>query len=151
VGISTLLHPTDTTCPFTTSCALSEVVRGLALSGAWSQDPQRPAYTHFSPTGATRIDRFYITQNLLLRKTGIEILPAAFTDHNAVVLRLSLSTVRTGWRRGRWKMDPVLVTDAAVNDKIRCAWAKKQRSKHYYSDELMWWERCVKPQFQLLL
>jgi len=47
-------------------------------------------------------------------------------------------------------MDPVLVTDAAVKDKIRCAWAKWQRSKHYYADEIMWCERCVKPQFQRL-
>jgi hypothetical protein len=130
---------------------LSEVVRGLALSDAWSQDPQRPAYTHFSPNGATRIYRFYITQDLLLRKTGIEILPGVFTDHNAVVLRLSLPTVRKSWRRGRWKMGPVLVTDAAVKDKIRCAWAKWQRSKHYYYDEFMWRERCVKPQIQHLI
>ena len=41
-----------------------------------------------------------MTQDLLLRKTGIQILPAAFTDHNTV-LRLSLPAVGTGWRRGR--------------------------------------------------
>jgi hypothetical protein len=146
-----VLQSPDTTGTFTTSRALSEVVRGLALSNAWSQDPQRPAYTHFAPTGATRIDRFYVTQHLLLRKIGIEILPAALTDLNAVVLRLSLPTFRTGWRRGRWKTDPVLVTDAFVKDKIRCAWAKWQRSKHYNSDELMLWERFVKPQLQRLL
>ena len=38
-----------------------------------------------------------MTQDLLLRKTGIEILPAAFTDHNVVVLRLSIPNVGTGW------------------------------------------------------
>jgi hypothetical protein len=48
-------------------------------------------------------------------------------------------------------MDPVLVTDAAVKDKIRCAWAKWQRCEHYYSDEIMSWERCVKPQLLNLL
>ena len=146
-----VLHTTATTGPFTTSRGLSEVVRVLALLDAWSQYPQRPTYTHFSPTGGTRIDRFYVTQVLLLRKTGIEIVSAAFTDHNAIVLRLSVPTGRTGWRRGRWKMDPLLVTDAVIKDKVRCAWAKWQRSKHYYSDELMWWERCVKPQLQRLL
>ena len=129
-----VLHLTETMGPFTNSRALSDVILGLALSDAWSQGPQRPAYTHFSATGATRIDRFYITQDLLLRKTSIEILPAAFTDHNAVVLRLSIPTVHTGWRRGRWKMDPLLVTDAVIKDKVRCAWAKWQRSKQYYSD-----------------
>jgi len=146
-----VLHPIDTTGPFTTSRALSEVVRGLALSDAWSQDPQRPAYTHYSPNSATRIDRFYITQDLLLRKTGTEILPAAFTDHNAVVLRLSVPTLGTGWRRGRWKMNPQMVTEAAVKDKIQCAWARWRQSRRYYVDELMWWERCVKPQLKRLL
>jgi exonuclease III len=145
-----VLHPTDTSSPFTTSRALTEVIRGLVLSDAWNQDPQRPAYTHLSPTVATRIDRFYITHGLLLRKIGTAIVPAAFTDHNAVVLRLSQPTVRTFWRRGRWKMDPVLVTDEAVKEKIRSAWAKWQRSKHYSSDESLWWEPCVKPQLQRL-
>jgi exonuclease III len=90
-----VLQPSDMTGPFTTTRALTDVIRGLALSDAWSQDPQRPVYTHFSPTGATRIDRFYITQDLLSRKTAIEILPAAFADHNAVVLRLALPSFRT--------------------------------------------------------
>jgi hypothetical protein len=44
-----------------------------------------------------------------------------------------------------------VVTDATVREKIRSAWAKWQRSKHYYSDESMCWERCVKPQVQRLL
>jgi hypothetical protein len=57
-----------------------------------------------------------MTQDLLLRKTGIEILPAAFTDQNAVVLRISIPTMGTEWRRGRWKMDPVIVSEAAIKD-----------------------------------
>jgi len=146
-----VLHPTDTTGPFTTSRALSEVVRGLALSDAWNQDPQRPIYTHYSPNSATRIDRFNITQDLLLRKTSIEILPAAFTDHTAVVLRLSVPIVGTGWRKGRWKMDPEMVTEAAVKDKIQCSWARWRQSRRYYVDDLMWWEWCVKPQLKRLL
>ena len=119
-----VLHPTDMTDPFTTSRALSEVVQGLALSDAWSQDPQCPAYKHYSPNGASRIDRFYITHDLLLRNTDIEIPPTAFTDHNAVFLRLSIPTEGTGWIRGRWKMDPIMVTEATVKDKIQCALAR---------------------------
>jgi exonuclease III len=84
-----VLKPADTTRPFT----LSEIVRGLALSDAWNQDPQRPNFTHYSRSGATRIDRFYMTNELLVLTTDIEILPAAFTDHNTVVLRLSIPTV----------------------------------------------------------
>jgi exonuclease III len=99
-----VLHPTDTTGPFTTSRALSEVIRALALQDAWSQEPQRPAYRHFSPTGATRIDPFYVTQDLLFRKTGIEILPAV----SLIITPLSyaflyLLTGRVGKEAiGRW-------------------------------------------------
>jgi exonuclease III len=63
-----VLQPSDTTSTFNTSRALTEVIRGLELSDAWSQDLQRPVYTHFSPKGATRFDCFYITQDLLARK-----------------------------------------------------------------------------------
>jgi exonuclease III len=84
-GLSIFIHwcglqlcSTDTRRPFTTFCALSEIVPGLGLADARSQDHQRPAYTHYSPSGVTRIDHFYMTQGLLGRKTGIEILPYCF-------------------------------------------------------------------------
>jgi hypothetical protein len=127
-----VLHPTDTTRPLHYQPCF---VRGCPRFSAFRRlEPGPPAsrlhalFTHRCHKNGPLL---YHTR-LLLRKTGIEILPAAFIDHKAVVLRLSSPTVRTGWRRGRWKMDPVLVTDAAVTDKIRCAWAKWQRSKHYF-------------------
>jgi exonuclease III len=80
-----VLQPADTTALFISSRALSEIVQGLTLSDAWNQDPQRPTFTYYSPPGDTRIHRFYLTQGLFGRKTGIQILLAAFTDHDAVV------------------------------------------------------------------
>jgi exonuclease III len=55
-----ILHPTNTTGPFTTSTALSKIVHGFALEDTWHQDPCRPVFTHYSPTGATRIGRIYV-------------------------------------------------------------------------------------------
>ena len=141
-----VLHPTDTTGPLT----MSEIVCGLALLDAWSQDPQRPAYTQYSLSGATRIDRFYVTKDILVLKTTIGILPAAFTDHNAVVLRLSTTLVGMRGRRCRWKIVPDMVTETDVKGKIRIAWARWRRSRQYYPDDLTWWERCVKPQQHFL-
>jgi hypothetical protein len=40
------------------------------------------------------------------RKTGIKIIPTAFTDHHAVVLRLTIPALVARKTRGRWKMDP---------------------------------------------
>jgi hypothetical protein len=146
-----ILQPADTTGQYTTSSALSEIVRGLNLIDAWQQDPQRPSFTHHSPSGSTRIDRFYATQEVMARKTGIDILPTAFTDHEAVVFRLSIPTNKRLRRRGRWKTDPTLVTEAYIKEKIKIAWEKWRRTRRYYPDEIMWWERCVKTQLQRLL
>jgi len=98
-----VLHPVDTTGHFLTTRALMEIVRSLALADTWTQDSLRPNYTHFSPNCATRIDRIYTSHTLLERKTGTEIITAAFTDHHAVVLRLRIngSDVRRGRAGGR--------------------------------------------------
>ena len=48
-------------------------------------------HTHTTPPhGATRLDRFYITSEMRRRKMGIKIIPAAFTDHYAVALRITV-------------------------------------------------------------
>ena len=145
-----ILQPADTTGPFTTSRALAELTRGLALTDTWNQNPSRPTYTHYSPNGATRIDRIYLTKADIGRKTGIEIIPAAFTDHLAVVLRLALPAFETRKPRGRWKMNPALVHDTTFRERIRTEWAKWCHHKRFYPDVIMWWERHVKKHIQRL-
>ena len=106
-----VLHPSDTTGHFPPSRALTEMIRGLLLHDAWKQNPARPTYTYHSPHGATRLDRFYITSELQRRKMGIEIIPAVFTDHYALTMRIVVQDTDLQRARGRWKMDPILITD----------------------------------------
>jgi len=70
-----VLNPADTTGTFHTSRALADIVKRLNLIDTWKQDPLRPTYTHHHPTGATRIDRLYVSQDLSQRKSGIETVP----------------------------------------------------------------------------
>jgi hypothetical protein len=84
-------------------------------------------------------------------KTGAEILPAAFTDHEVLVLRLRTPTTETKRRRGRWMTDPGMLTEPQIQERIKQVWQKCKNSRRYYSDEVMWWDRCVKPQLQRLL
>jgi hypothetical protein len=144
------LHPIDSTGPTTPSRALEEIIRGLALTDTWSQDSQRPTFTHYSPTGATRIDRIYLTKAYINRKIATEIIPTAFTDHNAVVLRLTTPAQEMMKMRGRWKMDPNLAQDENIRTKIKLEWAKWRKHKGFYPDILAWWKRKVKPHIQRL-
>jgi exonuclease III len=52
-----VLNPADTTGTIQTSRARAEILRSLSLVDTWTQDRLRPSFTHYSPTGATRIDR----------------------------------------------------------------------------------------------
>jgi len=56
-----VLHPSDTTGHFQPSRAFSEMIRGLELHDAWKQNHAWPTWIYYSPHGATRLDRFYIT------------------------------------------------------------------------------------------
>jgi hypothetical protein len=66
-----------------------------------------------------------------------EILPAAFPDHEALVLRISFPTQGLQRRRGRWKTDPFLVAEPAVKVKIKHAWEKWSLRKRFYATEIV--------------
>jgi hypothetical protein len=63
---------------------------------------------------------------------GVEDLPAAFTDHLVVVLRVSVHSVelRRGWRR--WKMNPHLVDDPDIKLRKHHEFGQWTKYKQYY-------------------
>jgi exonuclease III len=97
-----VLSHVDSTGHFQPSRDLSEIVTLLALVDTWTQVPLRPTYTHHHPTGATNIDRFYVSTDMEQRKSGIEIITAPFTDHHAVVLRVTLPVPTEAFADGKW-------------------------------------------------
>ena len=145
-----ILQPIDSTGPFTSSNALAEIVRGLRLTDMWNQDPRRPTYTHYSTTGATRIDCIYLSTVDKDKKQGIEIIPTAYTDHHAIVLRLSIPSTERRRRSGRWKMDPDIVKGATFTAKFQTEWEKWRAHKRYYPEIGWWWERHVKKNIKRL-
>ena len=64
-------------------------MHGLGLIDAWNTSMSRRMYTHYTPTGASRIDRIYVTTKIMFKKEGVETVAAAFTDHLTVVLRIA--------------------------------------------------------------
>jgi hypothetical protein len=84
-------------------------------------------------------------------KTGIEIVLVAFTDHLAVVLRISSPAQNVSRRQWRWKTDPEAMQNRDLQDNIRSAMEKWRQRQRYYDDIVQWWERCVKAQLQKLI
>ena len=98
-----VLNAGDATGKASYSRSLSTLINGYSLRDVWQARPGNTAYTHYTIHGASRLDRFYMTESLLRRKTGITTIAAAFTDHFAVILRLSWTPPSYGRDEARGK------------------------------------------------
>jgi len=110
-------------CTGNRSCsrALDRLVHGLHLTDAWDVNIHPQAYTHYTPAGAARLDRFYINKYLLNNKQGVETIAAAITDHLAVLLRIKLSTPVIHRGRNSWRMNTSFLNEMSFRAKIRDA------------------------------
>jgi endonuclease/exonuclease/phosphatase family metal-dependent hydrolase len=95
-----VLAASDSTGQRNYSRALANVEHGFHLTDAWEAIAPRKVYTHYTPTRASRIDRIYVTDNLKRRKQDVATVAAAFTDHLAVILRLSIDVPVTDEEEG---------------------------------------------------
>jgi len=143
-----VINPADTSGSFQNSRALTDMIRGLHLDDTWKQDRNKPVYTHYFTTGTSRLDRIYVARNVTPAITGIDIWPAAFTDHNAVMLRLMLGERRVGWCQMRWKMDPTMLRDEGLLSQLRQQWSGWKSKKPWFPNVNIWWDRYVKPRLQ---
>jgi len=119
-----VLEAKDTTGHANYSRSLAILTQGYALSDAWQTHHNRKVYTHYTAQNAARLDRFYLTQNLMNRKQKIETLPAAFTVHFAVSLQISMTTIAQG--RALWKLNPETLKQRHIIEKIKDHWKKME-------------------------
>ena len=99
-----LLH-SDATGKRIYSRALDNLVTGLVLYDVGGMKSTRLTFTHFTPTGASRLDRIYISPTLQRKKERAETVVAAFTEHHAVVMRMETSDPMPAWGKGLWRMN----------------------------------------------
>jgi len=144
-----VLNQTDSTGHFNYSTALNGLVCGFELQDMWHEDPLRTVFTHYSPMGASRIDRIYTTKELSDKKIGVVTVAAAFTDHPSVVMRLSVDVPIVQWGEGFWKMNTSIVSEETFIERLRQKWAVWRQQRRFYPDWPMWWGRYTKKQIRL--
>jgi hypothetical protein len=109
----------------------------------WDSSSERIGYTHFTDADASQIDRIYGTEDILARKQGAETIAKAFTDHLAVIVRVTYNVPSTTRKHWAWRMDPVLIGDIDFRGQLTLLW-RRRRAKRFYSNSLEWWVRYVK-------
>jgi hypothetical protein len=135
-----VLDKANCTGQFNYTRAFGCIFRGFDLNVMWETDHSRSIFTHYTPMGASRLDRIYTTRILSVRKTGVETVAAAFTSHLTVILHLSLDTPIERRGRGFWKMNITLLNDTVLIDTLGQQWAQWLNQRNHYPDRTTWWE-----------
>ena len=126
------------------SKVLERLVRGLDLRDAWDATPVRTIFTHYTTKSASRIDRICITGKLKRTQQGAEAVAAAFTDHIAIVLRLSIDFPCVTRGKGYWRMNVSYLRELHFQQRLQKAWETWRRHIKYYPNRALWWYRYVK-------
>jgi len=132
-----VLSSADTTGRGNYSRALDTLTKGLGLKDAWESPHTRPTYTHYTSTGASRLDGIYVTENLRKNKKGVETVAAAFTDHLAVILRITLDIRNICRGRGYWKMNVSLLNEPTFRQSMQEEWTRWRNRKKYYPNPVL--------------
>jgi hypothetical protein len=140
-----VVNPTDTTGTLHFSRALPKLLTGLELRGTWNRGNNQPLYTHYTPTGAARLDRIYISKNLIQAKKSTIIYATVFTDHLAVVLHIDRSSTFVPRGRVYWKLNPTILQDKDIAAHFTCEWEAWKRTRDRYPKTVHWWVRHVNP------
>jgi endonuclease/exonuclease/phosphatase family metal-dependent hydrolase len=139
-----VLERGDATGQENRSRALDQLVRGFHLTDVWDHNAVNRGFKHYTATGASRLDRIYVSRNILTHKPGAETLAAAFTDHMAVALRLSGADPMPTHEKGTWRINTTPLQDTSFLTTLQSLWTSWQKHKKYYPSIVLWWERYIK-------
>jgi len=88
-------------------------------------------FTHYTPTGASCLDRIYISPTLRRKKLWVDTLVAAFTDHLAIVLRIESSDPILIRGRELWRMNTTILDEAGFRQLLQVKWDYWRTHKKY--------------------
>jgi exonuclease III len=141
---SCILEAVDSTGHGSYIRSLATLVQGYSLRDTWQARPDSQAYTYHTTHGASKIDRYYLYVDLLARKTGIATVADAFSDHLAVLFRLSRCTTVIRRGRGMWKLNRDILTSEHVMETLQQQWRRWKQQQHWYPNITLWWVRYFK-------
>jgi exonuclease III len=117
--------------------------------------PNLSLYTFIRPNSASRLDRIYVPQYLVQSCDLPEIIPAAFSDHSAVTVSLTVTGVQHAEVRRRsksyWKLNNSILDHDDFMDNFRDLYQRVKTTTSDYDDIADWWEKGAKPMFQTFL
>ena len=95
---------------------LKTFVSDYSLCDVWSSKHSDSVFTWFGQGVGSRLDRFYVSKDLLNVVLNCVVEPLGLSDHDGVVLCLDHSVGKK--RKGMWKFNNALLRDSVFADKV---------------------------------
>ena len=120
---NSVVDPRDATGGTPHSKMLERIIKVFNLKDVWEVTSNMHGFTHHTTHGASRIDRIYVNEHLLLRKQSTRTVAAPFTDHLAVFLHMQVDLPVSVWGRGYWKMNVAILKEEQTLNDMKAKWA----------------------------
>lgn len=122
---------------------LKNVIKDLQLEDAWLRlHPREEGFTYRGPSCRSRLDRVYVTKDLAPRLHEASLQAAAFGDHLALAVSITLDSAPRQQQQRRagimWKFDPAVLSDPCFLTAFEEKW--RLWSRHRGEDVVSWWE-----------
>ena len=152
----------DSTGSTPQSKALASLLSAMGLRDAWTSLRQEPGHTFYAGRMSARLDRVYVTGNLLLElRAACTTAVACSADHLALTVSLaarlglgaqqpSAARSKRGNDQAAWKLDNRILQDPDFEALLAARWAALRAKKSQYTSLTEWWLRCAKPQVRAL-
>lgn len=150
-NIDALNNPAQKKCD-----ALSALVRQYVYEDAYRIFyPNHQQFTLIRNNSGSRLDRFYVPSYLSACCSDCRIVPAAFTDHSAVILKLEMYGVQRpsspNPRSSYWKLNNSVLDHEDFLPNFTDFYLDMQRFIPEYDDIADWWELRLKPMMSQFL
>ena len=143
-----IINPLDTTGTTPYSRTLASFINTSRLQDVWDINIAPRGFTHYTTHAASRLDRIYVTKQLLTHKQTVRKVFVTFTDHLAVILHLSTDSPPITWGRGYWKMNVAIMEDKYFVQSLKIKWNAWKQQRRNYDDVIIWWTRYIKQQLK---
>lgn len=130
------------------SPSLQAAVNQLQLSDVWIRlKPRESGHTYLTHHSESRLDRIYVSSDLVRQLRTVDTHVCSFSDHKAVSARLCLPSLGRSPGRGFWTLRAHLLTAENI-DEFQIRWQYWTRQRRYYQSWLQWWIFYAKPKIK---
>jgi hypothetical protein len=119
---------------------LEKVVRGFSLVDVCESVPPRAVLAHYTSHGASRLNGIYtyVKSNISGQKLGVKTVFAAFTDHLAVYLRITLETPQLQRGLSLRKIKTKHLEDTIISCRFQQEWTRWRLQEGKYPNMVTW-------------